>query len=58
MSDKEKLNEFVEAEQAEDTRGNIEVANLSETVKKSGIILSTKNELFSITISTYLLISL
>ena len=35
MSDKEKLNEFVEAEKAEDTRGNIEVANLSETVKKS-----------------------
>ena len=35
MSDKEKLNEFIEAEKAEDTRGNIEVANLSETVKKS-----------------------
>ena len=35
MSDKEKLNEFIEAEKAENTHGNIEVANLSETVKKS-----------------------
>ena len=35
MSDKEKLNEFIEAEKAENTHGNIEIANLSETVKKS-----------------------
>ena len=34
MSDKEKLNEFIEANKAEDN-SNIEVANLSETVKKS-----------------------
>ena len=34
MSDKEKLNEFIEAEKQEDN-SNIEVANLSETVKKS-----------------------
>ena len=35
MSDKENLNEFIEAEKAEDNNSNIEVANLSETVKKS-----------------------
>ncbi len=35
MSDKERLNEFIEAEKAEDNRSNIEVANLSEKVKKS-----------------------
>ena len=35
MSDKEKLNEFIEAEKAEEQRGNVEKANLSETVKKS-----------------------
>ncbi len=35
MNDKEKLNEFIEAEKAEDNRSNIEVANLSEKVKKS-----------------------
>ena len=35
MSDKERLNEFIEAEKAEDNNSNIEVANLSETVKKS-----------------------
>ena len=34
MSDKERLNEFIEAEKQEDN-SNIEVANLSETVKKS-----------------------
>ena len=34
MSDKEKLNEFIEAGKAEDN-SNIEIANLSETVKKS-----------------------
>ena len=35
MSDKENLNEFIEAGKAEDNNSNIEVANLSETVKKS-----------------------
>ena len=35
MSDKEKLNEFIEGSRAEDNNSNIEVANLSETVKKS-----------------------
>ena len=35
MSDKERLNEFIEAEKAEDNRSNVEIANLSETVKKS-----------------------
>lgn len=35
MSDKERINEFIEAEKAEDGKTNIEVANLSEKVKKS-----------------------
>ena len=35
MSDKEKLNEFIEDSKAEDNNTNIEIANLSETVKKS-----------------------
>ena len=35
MSDKENLREFIEAGKAEDNNSNIEVANLSETVKKS-----------------------
>ena len=35
MSDKENLKEFIEAGKAEDNNSNIEVANLSETVKKS-----------------------
>ena len=35
MSDKDTLNEFIEAEKAEDNNSNIEIANLSETVKKS-----------------------
>ena len=35
MSDKERLNEFIEDSKAEDNNTNIEVANLSETVKKS-----------------------
>lgn len=35
MSDKERLNEFIEDSRAEDNNTNIEVANLSETVKKS-----------------------
>ena len=35
MSDKENLQEFIEAGKAEDNNSNIEVANLSETVKKS-----------------------
>lgn len=35
MSDKDRLNEFIEAEKAEDNRSNIEVENLSDKVKKS-----------------------
>ena len=35
MNDKERLNEFIEDSKAEDNNTNIEVANLSETVKKS-----------------------
>ena len=43
MSDKENLNEFIEAEKAEDNNSNIEVANLSETVKKSFRICNVSN---------------
>jgi len=35
MSDTERVNEFIEAEKAEEKKTNIEVANLSEKVKKS-----------------------